>query len=164
MDRVLRYCAQALAYGIFFVPLAYLTQQPTYQHMAADMAVLKIAIRHAGEIVGECETVGNAGTTGRPINMQLPEICPRERSPLALEVQVDGRPLYRSTIPASGLHNDGVSSMYQRFTIPSGSHHIRLLMNDDAAQQGYNWELERELELQPAQVVVASFKNGFRLQ
>ena len=37
-------------------------------------------------------------------------------------------------------------------------------MNDDVATQGYNWQLEELVDLQPAQVMVASFKEGFRLE
>jgi hypothetical protein len=37
-------------------------------------------------------------------------------------------------------------------------------MNDDVNVKGYTWQLEQEITLQPAQVMVASFKDGFRLQ
>ena len=37
-------------------------------------------------------------------------------------------------------------------------------MNDDVAQADYPWVLEQEVKLRPAQVMVASFKEGFRLQ
>jgi hypothetical protein len=37
-------------------------------------------------------------------------------------------------------------------------------MNDDQAVEGYPWELEQDIELLPAQVMVASFKQGFKLQ
>jgi hypothetical protein len=54
--------------------------------------------------------------------------------------------------------------MYQRFNVPAGSHHVQLRMNDDVAADGYTWQLEQDIQLQPAQVMVASFKEGFRLQ
>ena len=164
MAELNRYVAQALLYALFFVPLAYLTQQPTHRHMDDELAVLKIAVRHAGKIIGECVPVDGAANGHRPTNMQRPEICPRERSPLALELKLDGETLYRETVQASGLHNDGVSSMYRRFTVPAGKHQLELLMNDDVASEGPTWELRQELVLAPAQVVVASFKEGFRIQ
>jgi hypothetical protein len=37
-------------------------------------------------------------------------------------------------------------------------------MNDDAAVEGYAWVFEQNVDLKPAQVMVASFKEGFRLQ
>jgi hypothetical protein len=159
-----RYLGQALLFALFFVPLAYLTHAPVHRHLDEDLAVLKIAIRHAGQVVGECTAIAVADRPDRAANMQRVEICPRERSPLQLELILDGDTLYRAEVPASGLHNDGVSSMYRRFSIPAGAHHLQLRMNDDAAVDGYTWQLEQDIQLQPAQVVVASFKEGFRLQ
>jgi hypothetical protein len=164
MDKATRYLGQALLYALFFVPLVFITQQPTHRHLAEDMAVLKVAVRHAGAIVGACTPIGAAEYSNQAATMKHAEICPRERAPLQLELILDGTTLYRAAVPASGLHNDGVSSMYQRFEVPAGEHHVQLLMNDNAAVEGYNWRLEQDIQLQPAQVMVASFKEGFRLQ
>jgi hypothetical protein len=164
MDKAGRYLGQALLYALFFVPLVFVTHQPTHRHLAEGMAVLKIAVRHAGEIIGQCTPVDAAEYADRPANMRRVEICPRERSPLKLELILDGDTLYRASVPAPGLHNDGVSSMYQRFNVPAGPHHVLVQMNDDGAVDGYTWQLEQDIQLQPAQVMVASFKEGFRLQ
>jgi hypothetical protein len=164
MDKVTRYIGQALLYALFFVPLVYITHQPTHRHLAENMAVLKVAVRHTGEIIGECTPIGAAEYSNQAANMKHAEICPRERSPLQLELVLDGDTLYRASVPASGLHNDGISSMYKRFNIPAGAHHVQLLMNDDMAVDGYPWQLEQDIELRPAQVMVANFKEGFRLQ
>jgi hypothetical protein len=164
MADIRRYLGQALLYALFFTPLVYLTQQPEHRHLDEGMAVLKVAVRHAGKIIGECTPVNQADYANRPSNMQVAEICPRERSPLQLEFILDGKTLHRATVPASGLHSDGVSSMYQRFKLPAGKHHLQLLMNDDVAVDGYNWQLDQDIQLRPAQVMVAKFKEGFRLQ
>jgi hypothetical protein len=158
------YIGQALLYALFFVPLTIFTSAPAHEHLEEDMAVLKLAVRHAGAIVGECTTLDSAAYAKLADNMKRPEICPRERSPLQLKLVVDEKVLYRATIPASGLHNDGVSSMYQRFTLPSGSYHLQIYMNDDVAVDGYPWKLEQDIKLLPAQVIVANFKQGFKLQ
>lgn len=164
MAEAVRYLGQAVLYALFFVPIAYFTQQPAHRHLAEGMAELKIAVRHAGAIMGECTAVQAGTYTALPGDKQRPQICPRERSPLKLELLMDGKPLYRATVPASGLHNDGVSSVYRRFTVPAGTHRLQLRMNDNSAEEGYGWELEQEVVLQPAQVMVANFKDGFRLK
>lgn len=164
MREAARYLGQALLYTLFFLPIVYFTHLPVHQHLAGDMAELKIAVRHAGKVIGECTPVVAGNYTPLPGEAKRPEICPRERSPLQLELVLDGETLYRATVPASGLHNDGVSSVYARFTVPAGQHHLQLRMNDDAAQEGYAWQLARDVALEPAQVMVASFKEGFRLQ
>lgn len=164
MNRLLRYLGQALLYGLFFVPLVYLTSSPVYTQQQPGMATLKVAVRHAGKIVGECTPVDSEQYAHLPANMKRPEICPRERSPLRLAVELDGKKLYAATVPAAGLHNDGVSSVYMRFDVPAGQHRLRLGMNDDVAIEGDTWELDQEITLKAAQVVVAGFKEGFTIK
>ncbi len=164
MAKASRYLGQALLYALFFLPIAWLTHQPTHTHLEPGMAELKIAVRHAGKIIGQCGTDNSAPEVLLPEHVTRPEICPRERSPLQLELLLDGETLYRATVAPSGLHNDGVSSMYRRFRVPAGRHHLALRMNDDAAREGATWELVAPIELAPAQVLVATFKEGFRLQ
>ena len=164
MARPSQYLGQALLYGLFFVPLVYFTSAPLYQHQDADAGTLKLAVRHVGKIVGECEQLDAEQYANLPANMKRPEICPRERSPLQIEMRLDDETLYRATVPASGLHSDGVSSMYRRFAIPAGTHRLQLSMNDDVAEDAPTWELERDIEVAPAQVVVVSFKDGFLVQ
>ncbi len=159
-----RYLAQALLYALFFLPIVWFTHLPTHRHLEEGMAELKIAVRHAGMVIGECTDVVAGSYAALPGDAQRPQICPRERSPLQLELLMDGETLYRATVSAPGLHDDGVASIYRRFTVPVGSHHLQLRMNDDAAVEGYSWMLEQSVDLQPAQVMVASFKEGFRLQ
>ena len=165
MDKFTRYLGQAVLYALFFLPLAYFSHAPVYRNVEEGVAVLKIAVRHAGEVIGECTAVAGGGSGMRPSTMtQSVEICPRERSPLQLELIVDGETLYSAQVQPSGLHSDGISSMYRRFEIPAGPHHLQIKMNDDVKVEGYNWQLQQDIDLQPAQVMVASFKEGFRLQ
>lgn len=164
MVNARRYLGQALLYALFFLPIAWLTHLPVHRHLDEGMAELKIAVRHAGAIIGACTAVTSGAYTPLPGDKQRPEICPRERSPLQLELLMDGETLYRATVSAPGLHDDGVASIYRRFTVPVGSHRLQLRMNDDVAVEGYAWVLEQTVDLKPAQVMVASFKEGFRLQ
>ena len=165
MAKFTRYLGQAVLYALFFLPLAYFSHAPAYRNMEEGIAVLKVAVRHAGEIIGECTTVAGGGSGMRPSSMtQSVEICPRERSPLRLELAVDGEILYSAKVAPSGLHNDGISSMYEWFEIPAGPHHLQIRMNDDVNVEGFNWQFEQDINLEPAQVMVASFKEGFRLQ
>lgn len=164
MAEFRRYLGQALVYALFFVPLAFITNRPLYTHLEPDQAELKLAVRHAGKVIGACVPIEGADYERLPANMKRPEICPRERSPLRLELMLDGETLYRASVPASGLHSDGVSSMYRRFTVPAGAHHLQLTMNDDVATEGPNWKLASDIELGPAQVLVVTFNDGFRIQ
>ena len=66
MDNTFRYLSQALLYAVFFVPLVYISHLPIHRHLADDMAVLKIAVRHPGQIIGECRSVTGSGGGMRP--------------------------------------------------------------------------------------------------
>lgn len=165
MDKFTHYLAQAVLYALFFLPLAYFSHAPNFRNMEEGVAVLKVAVRHPGKVIGECTSVAGPGSGMRPSTMtQSVEVCPRERSPLQLELIIDGEILYSAEVPPSGLHNDGISSMYQQFEVPVGPHHLQIKMNDDVKVDGYTWQLEQDVDLHPAQVMVASFKEGFRLQ
>jgi hypothetical protein len=165
MRKAIRYLAQAALYALFFVPLAYFSRAPIYSNLEEGMAVLKVAVRHPGVIVGECTSAAASGHGMRPSTMtESIEVCPRERSPLKLKLTLDGKVLYDATVPPSGLHGDGISSMYQRFEIPVGPHHLQIKMNDDVKIEGYTWQLEQDISLKSAQVLVASFKEGFKIQ
>jgi len=165
MGKGLRYLGQAVLYALFFLPLVYFSHAPGYPVLGEDLAVLKVAVRHAGKTVGECTSAAASGHGMRPSSMtQTIQVCPRERSPLLLELILDGETIYRVNVPASGLHRDGISSVYHRFNVPTGPHHLLLRMNDDAAIEGFTWQFEQDIELRASQVMVASFKGGFKLQ
>lgn len=155
---------QSLFYALFFVPLVVITQQPVVTLLEPGLAEFKLAIRHAGKVIGECVPISAGNYTNLPANMKRPEICPRERSPLEIELIMDGKVLYRGSVSASGVHSDGIASMYKRFSVSEGSHHLQLMMNDDVATEGPTWQLARDIELRSAQVLVATFKDGFELK
>jgi hypothetical protein len=165
MNRTLGYLGQALCYALFFLPLAYFSHEPSYRVLDEGTALLKLSVRHPGKIVGECTTATTPGKGMRPTTMaQATKVCPRERSALQLQLILDGKTLYRATVPASGLHSDGIASVYRQFEVPAGRHNLQLRMSDDVALEGYPWQFEQDIELQPAQVMVANFKQGFKLQ
>ena len=104
MHKGIRYLAQAALYALFFVPLAYFSRTPIYSNLEEGMAVLKVAVRHPGVIVGECTSAASTGHGMRPSAMtQSIEVCPRERSPLKLKLTLDGKVLYDATVPPSSM-------------------------------------------------------------
>ncbi len=164
MPSARQYLGQALLYGLFFAPLAYFTSAPDFMVQAPELATLKLAVRHAGKIVGACEVLSGAAYEQLPANMKRPEVCPRERSPLLLQLSLDGNVIYVATAEASGLHSDGMASIYKRFAIPAGRHQLTMLMNDDVTLTDFPWQLQQEIKLLPAQVMVLNFKDGFHVQ
>jgi len=100
----------------------------------------------------------------RATNMSGPGSFPRDRSRLQFDLVLDGSTLYVESVGASGLHEAGVGSIYRRFKVPAGQHHIELRLSDDVAMDGPIWVLQENIELQPAQVLAATFNDGFELK
>ena len=157
--HVLRYLGQALAYGAFIWVIAVLSNA-AYQHLPEDQATVKLSVRHAGKLVSECRERTQEEMANLPPNMRAPLACPRERSPLVLELDIDGQSVIRETLPPRGLHNDGLASVYRRLSVPAGRLEVTVRMNDDVNVDGFPYAETRVVELAPAEVLLIDFDNA----
>src|SRR3546814_8056766 len=114
MTRTSQWLAQGLLYLGFAAAIAVFSRWPVYQHLAPGKAVIKLSISHQGKLLGDCETLSLDELARLPPNMRAPVRCPRERSPLTVEVDIDGVPLLRQVASPSGLSRDGAATVYQR--------------------------------------------------
>ncbi len=148
---------QALFYGLFAVLIGYFSTTPKYHHLDHDEALIKLSFSHHGQPVTECRKRTPEELAKLAPNMRAPMACPRERSPVTVQVELDGKPLHQSVIPPAGLSKDGTSTTYQRFEVPAGEHLLSVRMNDNVRVQGFNYSREEKLTLKPAQIVVIDF-------
>ena len=158
---------QLLLYGLFALAIGVFSQWPAYRHLPADAALIKLSLMHTGKRVGECRERTAEELARLPPNMRAPTICPRERSPVTVELDIDGEPAVRVVAPPSGLSGDGASAMYRRLTVKAGERLIAVRLRDDARSDGFAYTLERRVTLSPAQVLVIDFdaeKGGITLQ
>lgn len=158
---------QVLLYGFFAVVIGVFSRWPSYQALAPDQAVIKLSFSHHGKPVSECRQASPEELAKLPPNMRAPMRCPRERSPVAVELDVDGEAIYRHVAVPSGLSKDGASTVYHRLQVSAGSHRIAVRLNDDARIPGFGHVREATVVLKPAQIVVIDFdaeKGGITLQ
>ncbi len=158
---------QALLYGAFAAAIGVFSRWPPYQHVAPDQALLKLSFSHPGKPVSECRRATAEELAKLPPNMRAPMRCPRERSPITVEVDVDGRTALRRVAPPSGLSRDGASALYHRKQRPAGAHQIAVRLNDDVRAAGFNHTREASVTLKPAQILVIDFdpeKGGITLR
>ena len=73
---------------------------PRYRHLAHDQALLKLSFTHAGQLVHECRRRTPEELAKLPPNMRAPLDCPRERSPVTVELALDGQLLAQREIAA----------------------------------------------------------------
>ena len=161
MKTVLRYSGQAVVYGLFFAMVGYFSTSPAYVHLPPDEAVIKLSFSHPGKPVGECRERSDEELSRLAPNMRVRRVCPRERSPLRVSLELDGRALYQAILPPSGLNRDGVAIAYKRLAVKAGPHRIRVRLKDrvGGGADDYDYEKVQEVTLRPAEVLVIDFSQ-----
>ena len=163
----LGWLGQLLLYGVFAVVVGVFSRWPDYQHLASDQALVKLSFNHQGKPVSDCRRPSAEELAKLPPNMRAPLICPRERSPITVELDVDGTPVLRHVARPSGLSRDGASAVYHRMQLPAGTHHLAVRLKDDVRASGFGYTRETTVTLKPAQILVIDFdpeKGGITLQ
>ena len=154
---------QALCYAVFAAFIGYFSSGPPYRHLAADRAVVKLSFSHAGERRQPCRTRTPEELAKLAPNMRVQQDCPRERSDVTVEVEMDGALLLRATGPAGGLRHDLPTTFYRRVEIPAGPHEFRARLADAPGGE-FRWRGEAAVNLAPGRVMVIDFaasRGGF---
>lgn len=150
---------QALFYGLFAVIIGYFSTSPDYTHLEPDRALIKLSFSTHGEPVGECHTRTPEELAKLAPNMRAPTTCPRERSPITVKIDMDGKLLFEGVAPPAGLSKDGTSTIYRRFEVPAGEHMLSVKMNDNVRIKDFNHVKEEKLTLKPSQILVIDLRK-----
>ena len=167
MAKPISWIGQALLYGLFALIIGYFSSSPPYRHLPADQALIKLSFSHEGKLVSECRPRTAEELAKLAPNMRAPMDCPRGRSPVSVEIDLDGTPAYRHVATPSGLSRDGASTVYHRIAVHSGEHRLAIRLNDDARAAGFNYRREETVNLEPGKVLVIDFNReagGITLQ
>ena len=144
---------QATWFAMLAAFIGYFSNSPTYTHLAPTDATVKISLVHAGQLVGACRDRTAEELQNLPPNMRAPQICPRERSPLQLEVIVNGKPVVNEMLQPKGVNRDGRAAFYRRITVPSGAVSVAVRMKDSASTDDYDYQAEYSTTLAAADVL-----------
>lgn len=151
---------QGLLYGLFALAIGVFSHWPPYRHLAADQALVKLSFSHTGKPVSDCRPQTAEELARLPPNMRAPVRCPRERSPIVVELDVDGTPALRHVAKPSGLSKDGASSVYHRLAVKAGEHRVTVRLRDDARSTGFDHVRDETVTLAPAQILVIDFDTA----
>ena len=154
---VAAWTGQALLFAAFALVIGVFSRWPVYHHLGPDQAVIKVSFAHTGKPVSDCRPLSAEELAKLPPHMRAPMRCPRERSPVTMEVDIDGQAVLRRTANPSGLSRDGASSMYQRVQVAAGEQRIAVRMKDDVRHPGFTHQREATVKLKPAQILVIDF-------
>lgn len=162
MPSVLRPLGQAVAYAATAGILGVFSIWPSMTPPRADAAYITVSFVHGGARA-ECRQ-RTAEELGRLApNMRRPTECARERSPIRIEIVLDGSVLLRKSLAPAGLSKDGPSRLYERLTTAASSHELTLQLADNR-DEGYNHKGAFKLLLAPGQNVLVDFmpeRGGF---
>ena len=151
------WAGQGLLYALFAAVIGLFSRWPVVHPIGEDQALIKVSFIHPGKPLGDCRAQTEAELAKLPPNMRAPMKCPRERSPVSIEVDVNGVNELRRSAPPSGLSRDGASALYQRIVVRAGEQRIAVRVSDDARHPGLAYQREQTVRLAPAQVLVIDF-------
>ncbi len=150
---------QVPAYAAFAAFIGYFSAAPEYRHLAPDRAVVKLSFSHAGERKLACHERSAGELAKLAPNMRAPLDCPRERSDVVVEVEMDGKPIYRIVAAPSGLRHDLPATVYRRLEVPAGEHTFRVRLADGPDGE-FRHKAEARVTLGPGRVFVIDFVAG----
>jgi hypothetical protein len=161
--KALRFAAQLALYAPLMALIAYFSTQPRFAVIAPGEALLRVSFIHATERKEACRQRSPAELAKLAPNMRATLDCPRERSPLLVEIELDGRVVLRREVQPSGLRRDGNVAVYQRMALPAGRHHIIARLRD-RAQGDFNYARDETVEIAAGRVLIIDFnaaRGGF---
>jgi len=160
VHRAFAIAGQVVLYAAFAGFIGVFSSHPIYRHLAADEALLKLSFNHAGQLAHECRRRTAEELAKLAPNMRAVLDCPRERSPITVELGWDGQLLAKRVAKPSGIAGDGPSTLYERIVVPAGWHELSVKFNDNARAPGFNYTREERVHLEPGQILVVDFNPG----
>jgi hypothetical protein len=161
--KALRIAAQLALYAPLMAILAYFSTEPRFSVVAPDEALLRVSVIHATQRKAACRERSAEELAKLAPNMRAALDCPRERSPLLVELELDGRVVLRREVQPSGLRRDGNAALYERLALPAGRHRIVARLRD-RAEGDFNYVAEQTLELAAGRTLLIDFnaaRGGF---
>jgi hypothetical protein len=160
MPKPFAIAAQAVLYALFAATIGWFSFNPRYQHLEPEQALLKLSFSHPGQLREECRKRTAEELANLPPNMRQALDCPRERSLVTVELALDGEVVTREVVRPAGVSRDGPSTLYARYVVPAGEHHLAVRINDSVREPGFRHVREEQVQLAPGRILVVDFDPG----
>jgi len=167
MDKVIRISLQITFYAAFAAIIGYLSFWPRYEYGSEGMAEVKISLSHAAERVEPCVLLTPQEIAELAPNMRRSQTCERQRVHLVLELEIDGVIIRHLEVAPSGLWEDGPASVYERFELAPGEHHVAARLRDTARTEGWDYTHNEHVVLEAGRYLTITFRpetGGFRIR
>jgi hypothetical protein len=161
--KALRFVAQLALYVPLMAMLAYFSTEPRFSVVAPDEALVRVSFIHSTQRRQACRERSAEELSKLAPNMRAALDCPRERSSLLLELELDGKLVLRREVQPSGLRRDGNAVVYERMALPAGRHRIVARLRD-RPEGDFNFIRDETLELAGGRSLIIDFnaaQGGF---
>lgn len=159
MSTILRYAAQVVLYVAFGAVVGYFSSYPVFEVLPPDQALVRLSFSHGAQPIAPCRERTEEELAKLPPNMRVKLECPRERSPVKVEIEMDGKPLYDITARPAGLKRDGAATVYRRLSVAAGTHTFKARLADGPDGK-FTHAAEETIDLAPGKVLVIDFNAG----
>ena len=158
MPKPLQYMGQGLFYLLFVVVIGFFSTSPTYTHLPPDETLIKLSFSHAGQHVGACRERTPEELAKLPqYQRKVTTVCPRERSDVVVELELDGKKLYHVVMKPAGFSRSGNSNIYRRIPVKAGKHTLKARLKDHEGDD-YNYVRDETVNLVAGRIMVIEFK------
>jgi hypothetical protein len=148
MPKVFAIAGQLLVYGLTALLFGIFSTDPSYRAFPEDKAQILLTFSHVGQRKGECRKLTREEIQEMAANMRRAEICPRERLPVTVELELSGEVIYH-----------GASQAHRRFMVEPGPHHLVARLRDGAESGGFNYQEATDIELQAGENFIVDFRS-----
>jgi len=155
--KLFQYLGQAFWYLLFIAFIGYFSTSPAYTFMQPDQALIKLAFNHSGELKLPCREFTAEEQAAKSKHMRIKFDCPRERSPVYVIMEIDGKRVFDKSIDPSGFSKDLPSPLYERIPLKAGKYNLHLGMRDHIDTEGFDYEFNGPITLAPSQIFVIGF-------
>jgi len=163
MKQALRIAAQLALYVPLMALIGYFSSAPKFSPVGAQEALLRLSFIHAAQRKQPCRERSAEELAKLAPNMRAALDCPRERTPLLVELELDGKLVLRRVVPPLGFRGDGNATLYHRLPVPAGKHRIAVRLRERPGE-GFDYVREETVELAPGRVLLIDFvatQGGF---
>lgn len=161
--KAIRFLAQLALYAPLMAILGYFSTEPRFSAVSPDEALVRVSFIHSTQRKQACRERSAEELAKLAPNMRAALDCPRERSPLLVEIELDGKVVLRREVEPSGLRRDGNVAVYERMALPAGRHRIVARLRDRPEGE-FNYVREETLELSGGRSIIIDFnaaRGGF---
>ena len=158
MSPWLARAAQGVLWGLFIFLIGAFATWPRLTYFPEGDAQIKMSFSHGGQRRTACRRLTAEEIAKLPPKERRPNTCDRERVPIKVQMEIDGRILYDETLAPTGLSGDGPARLYRKFSVIAGPHKLALRLRDSDRAEGFDYEQVVDVVLKPQQNLAVGFR------